>query len=139
MGYFQIALDEKSQDYTIFSTPFGRFKYLRLPMGVKSAPEIYQRAMNEMLHAIDGVEVIMDDILVHGPTIEDHNKKLKEVFKRCRKKFFKLNPSKTKLCTQEVEYIGHRLTKDGVKIGEGKVMLSLTCLNQSQLQKYKHC
>lgn len=70
MGYFQIELDEASQNYTIFNTPFGRYKYRRLPMGITSAPEIYQRAMNDMFGDIEGVEIIMDDILIHGPTIE---------------------------------------------------------------------
>ena len=55
-----------------------------------------QRAMNEMLYNIEGVEVIMDDILVHGTTIEDHNKKLQEALKRCREKNWKLNSKQSK-------------------------------------------
>ena len=121
MGYFQIALDEESQKYTVFITPFGRYKYLRLPMGIKSAPEIYQRAMNDMFQDCEGVEVIMDDILVHAPTLELHNARLQQVLERCRERNLKLNLSKTRLCSEDVEYIGHRLTKDGVKIGESKV------------------
>jgi len=72
MGYFQIELDEDSQNITVFNTPIGRYKYLRLPMGIKSAPEIYQRAMNDTFGDIEGVEIIMDDILIHGPTTETH-------------------------------------------------------------------
>ena len=68
MGYFQIELTEESQALTTFNTPFGRYKYLRLPMGISVAPEIYQRAMSELLAGLAGVEVIMDDILIHAPT-----------------------------------------------------------------------
>ena len=121
MGYFQIALDEDSQNLTTFNTPFGRFKYLRLPMGIKSAPEIYQRAMSDTFSDLEGVEVIMDDILLHGPTLEVHNERLKKVLERCRERNLKLNRAKTKLCRDEVSYIGHCLTKDGVKIAEDKV------------------
>lgn len=120
-GYFQIALDEESQKITAFNTPFGRYMYKRLPMGISSAPEIYQRAMNDMFADIQGVEIVMDDILVHAPTVEIHNQRLEKVLTRCREKNLKLNARKTKLCAEEVTYIGHRLTKDGVKIDDAKV------------------
>ena len=121
MGYFQIALDEDYQNLTTFNTPVGRFKYLRLPMGIKSAPEIYQRAMSDTFSDLDGVEVIMDDILLHGPILKVHNKSLKKVLEICQERNLKLNRAKTKLCRDEVSYIGHCLTKDGVKIAEDKV------------------
>ena len=121
MGYFQIELTEESQALTVFNTPFGRYKYRRLPMGISVAPEIYQRAMSELLAGLAGVEVIMDDILIHAPTTEMHNTRLQQVLQRCRDRNLKLNPRKTKLCTNEVEYIGHKLTDNGVKIGEDKV------------------
>ena len=70
MGYFQIELTKEFQALTTFNTPFGRYKYLRLPMGISVAPEIYQRAMSELLAGLAGVEVIMDDILIHAPTTE---------------------------------------------------------------------
>ena len=76
MGYFQIELTEESQALTTFNTPFGRYKYLRLPMGISVAPDIYQRAMSELLAGLAGVEVIMDDILIHAPTTEMHNMRL---------------------------------------------------------------
>ena len=121
MGYFQIELTDESQDLTTFNTPFGRYKYLRLPMGVSSAPEIYQRAMGEMFADIDGVEIIMDDILIHAPTLEVHNQRLDRVLRQCREQNLKLNPKKTKLCTNNVVYIGHVLSDEGVKIDDEKV------------------
>ena len=55
-GYFQIELDEESSYLTTFSTPFGRYRYKRLPMGISSAPELYQRAMNDMFSDIVGLK-----------------------------------------------------------------------------------
>ena len=80
-------------------------------MTIKSAPELYHRAINLMFSDLE-VEVVMDDLLVHGPTVEIHNERLGKVLQRYREKNLKLNPRKTRLCQEEVTYIGHRLTKD---------------------------
>jgi hypothetical protein len=120
-GFFQIKLDEKSAHLTSFNTPFGRYFYKRLPMGISSAPEIYQRAMSEIFVGLDGVEIIMDDILVHGDTLEKHNERLEKVLQRCKEKNLRLNPSKIKLAQSEVEYVGQVLTKHGVRISEDKI------------------
>ena len=51
-GFYQIPLDEYSRAFTSFLTPFGRYRYKHLPMGINCAPEIYQRKMMELLHGI---------------------------------------------------------------------------------------
>ncbi|XP_061193379.1 uncharacterized protein K02A2.6-like [Saccostrea echinata] len=63
-GFWHIQLDEESSKLTTFNTPFGRYKYLRMPMGINSAPEIFQRTVSQLFEDIDGCEIIMDDILV---------------------------------------------------------------------------
>ena len=120
-GFFQIKLDDESALLTSFNTPFGRYFYKRLPMGISSAPEIYQRAMTELFSGISGVEIVMDDILVHGPTLEQHNATLNAVLQRCRDKNLKLNKAKIKLAQREVEYVGQVLTPDGVKVSKDKI------------------
>ena len=69
-GFNQIPLDEESRLLTTFITPFGRFCFKRLPFGISSAPEIFQRRMTELLGNIEGVQVIIDDILIHCRTME---------------------------------------------------------------------
>ena len=96
LGYFQIELTKESQYLTSFNTPFGRYQYLHLPMGVSSAPEIYQRAMTELFCDLEGVEIIMGDILIHAPTIELHNLRLEQVCQRCRDQNLKLIPKSRK-------------------------------------------
>ena len=61
-GFWQIPLHEDSQLLTTFITPFGRYPFRRLPFGINSAPEIFQRKMVELLTGLEGVEVIIDDI-----------------------------------------------------------------------------
>ena len=65
-GYWQIKLSKDSQKYTTYNTPFGRYKYLRLPFGIKSSSEVFQRSVSQILENLDGYMVIADDILIWG-------------------------------------------------------------------------
>ena len=62
-GFWQLKLDEESSPLCTFNTPIGRYRFTRLPFGVKCAPEIFQRTMAQMIEDLDGVEVIMDDVI----------------------------------------------------------------------------
>jgi len=59
-------LDEESSFLTTFNTPYGRYRWLVMPFGVSSAPEIFQQRMSQALEGLSGVAVIADDILVFG-------------------------------------------------------------------------
>ncbi len=84
-------------------------------MGISSAPEIFQRAMQEVFGDLEGVETIMDDLLVHGATIEEHNRRLRKVLQHAREKHLKLNKKKNRICQSEVPYVGHLPTAEGLK------------------------
>ena len=121
MGYFQLALHENSQPLTCFITPFGTYMYKRLPMGICAAPELYQRAMSELFSNIKGVEIVMDDILIHTTTDEEHDKILIDVLKICENNNLNLNREKTNIGKDQVEYIGHILSRDGLKISSKRI------------------
>ena len=89
--------------------------------GVSPAPEIYQRKMHELFDDIEGVEIVMDDILVHGRSDSEHDARLEQVLQRCREKNLKLNPKKLKLKTKQVDYIGHVLTENGLQPDPKKI------------------
>ena len=93
-GFWQIPLDSESSTLTTFITPFGRYCFKRLPFGITSAPEIFQRKMTELLGDLPGTEVIMDDILVHGSNMESYDEHLNAVLDRIRKSGLKLNKDK---------------------------------------------
>lgn len=78
MGYYQVKLTDESSYATTFNTPFGHYRYLRLPMGLKSSSEVFQREMVMHFGDIEGVEIVVDDILVHGKTLEEHNSRLRK-------------------------------------------------------------
>ena len=126
-GFWQIELDEKSSLLTTFNTPFGRFKWKRMPFGINSAPEIWQRRMYEHIEGLKGVEVIADDFLVvgYGDTPEewkaDHDRNVRAFLDRCRQRNLKLNREKARLKQTEVRFVGHLLTPEGLKPDPRKV------------------
>ena len=78
-GFWEMPLHAESSKLTTFITPFRRFWFRRLPFGIFSAPEIFQRLMSNLFHGKPGTKILMDDILVHGITIKEHGLCLEEV------------------------------------------------------------
>lgn len=81
-----IKLSEESSYLTTFNSPVGRYRFLRLPFGLKSSQDEFQRYIDESFENLDGVEVIVDDILVHGRTRDEHDRNLRNGLERARQK-----------------------------------------------------
>ncbi|XP_021368107.1 uncharacterized protein K02A2.6-like [Mizuhopecten yessoensis] len=120
-GYWQVALDMESQKLTTFNTPFGRYCYTRMPFGIKSAQEVFQKRMSQHFDGIQGVETDIDDILVWGASLEEHDRNLQRALDRCQEIGLTLNKEKCKFRQTEVSYIGHRLTQQGVHPDPSKI------------------
>ena len=120
-GYWQVQLDEQSQLLTTFNTQFGRYCFLRMPFGIKSAQEVFQKRLSQQFGDLPGVETDIDDILVWGRNMEEHDKRLQAVLKRCENIHLTLNKEKCKFAVTEVTYIGHKLTPQGVHADPEKV------------------
>jgi hypothetical protein len=106
---------------TTFNTPFGRYRFLRMPFGIHSAQEIFHKRVNHLFEDLEGVETDIDDILVWGRTIEEHDQRLKATLDRTKLIGMTLNPDKCKLRVTEVTYLGHKLTGEGVRPDQSKV------------------
>ena len=113
--------EEESQLLTTFNTEFGRYCYKRMPFGIKSAQEVFQKRMSQSFGDLEGVETDVDDILVWGTTAEEHDHRLKKTLQRCQEINLTLNENKCEFGTTEVVYIGHKLTAQGVKPDQSKV------------------
>ena len=114
-GFLQVKLSAKSSDYTTFWGPTARYKWLRMPFGISTAPEEFQRRLTQALHGLTGVKVVADDILIYGHTRNDHDNNLKQLLARARETGLTLNRDKCVFLKTELSYIGHLLTSDGVK------------------------
>ena len=75
-GFWQILLASESQNLTTFITPFGRYCFTRMPFGINSAPEFFQREMSALLRGLEGVVCQIDDILVFGKNQQVHDENL---------------------------------------------------------------
>ncbi|XP_056109383.1 uncharacterized protein K02A2.6-like [Rhinichthys klamathensis goyatoka] len=120
-GFWQIKLDDDSSKLCTFNTPIGRYRFLRLPFGISSASEVFQRAVAQMIEDLDGVINIVDDLLVWGETVQEHDARLRKLLQRAREYNLKLNKKKCQIRTSQIKYIGHVLTADGLKPDEEKV------------------
>ena len=126
-GFWHIMLDEASSFLTTFNTPFGRYRWKRMPFGISSAPEVFQRRMCEVVEGLKGVEIVADDLVVVGfgdtpeEAMRDHNQNLHAVLQRCKEENLKLNDRKLRLCLKEVPFIGHLLTPEGLCVDPNKV------------------
>ena len=81
-GFWQIALAAESQHLTTFITPFGRYCFTCLPLGITFAPEFFQREMSKLLSGLEGVVCQIDDIMVHGKDQQEHDEQLGAVLER---------------------------------------------------------
>ena len=107
-GFWHIKLDEESLHLTTFYTPFGRYCWSRMPFGISSAPEVFQRRMYKLTKGLSGIEVVADnfDVAGFGDTPEaafrDHNKNFVAFLQRCFTSGVKLAIEKLQLCLEEV-------------------------------------
>lgn len=115
-GFHQIPLSKESVEKTAFSTPYGHFEFLRMPFGLKNAPACFQRMMNNVLNELQGKVcfVYLDDIVVFGETLKQHNERLIVVLDRLRKANLKIQLNKSEFLKKEVEYLGHLITNKGL-------------------------
>ena len=120
-GYWQVPLDEKSQNLTTFITPYGRYKFLRAPMGLTSSQDEYCSRGDEAIQGIDRVEKVVDDILIHSSSPQDNLNTVVTVLNRCRQHGITLNPEKFELLQTSVDYVGYRINSEGVKADPKKV------------------
>ena len=130
-GFYQCELEDDCTDLTTFWTPLGRYKYLRMPQGLNISPEVYQAKQMQALEGLRGVEVIADDVLIHGESFEDHCRNLEAFFERCRERNLRLNKNKLRLCVPEVKYMGHILSRQGIRPDPEKDRFLQSCKEPS--------
>ena len=120
-GFYQVPLSEDSQRLTTFITPFGRYMFTRLPFGICSAPEHFQKRMSRILQGLTGVVCQMDDTLIFGNTEQEHDDNLTAVLQRLSDNGVTLNPDKCLFKATTVKFLGHVLDQSGIHPDPDKV------------------
>ena len=120
-GFWQIQLAEDSVLYTTFITPFGRFCFQRLPFGITSAPEFFQKKMSSILADLKGVVCMIDNVLVFGSTYKEHDERLQAVLNRLQNAGVTLNKEKCQFRKTSVQFLGQMIDGRGVRPDPAKV------------------
>ena len=120
-GFWQIRLSEESAILTTFITPFGRFCFNRLPFGITSAPEYFQKQMSDVIAGLEGVVCLIDDLLVYGRTQEEHDQRLVAVLDRIKCAGATLNAEKCEFSKSSIKFLGQIVNGDGIKPDPEKV------------------
>ena len=143
-GYLHCELDEESSLLTTTNTPFGRYRWKRLPFGLKVSSEIFQKKLQQALEGLEGVECVADDIILFGvgdtkeEAEENHDTRLKALLQRCREQGIKLNSKKSVVKTTSMTFLGHIVTDQGLKLDPKKVQAILEMpkpTNSAEIQR----
>ena len=120
-GYWQLPLDEDSQSLTTFITPWGRFKFLRTPMGLNSTGDSYCRRGDVALDGIGNVSKVVDDIIIADTGLDEHIERVRAVLERCRQHGITLRPEKFQFAQPKVKYCGYVISSDGKEVDPDKL------------------
>ena len=112
-AFWQIQLDYESSLLTTFNTLWGRYRFTRMPYGISSASEHYQRQISYMLESINGVKVLHDDILIYASTRTMHGKILFRVLDILKQNRVTLSKKKCVFAVQSLLFIGETISADG--------------------------
>ncbi|XP_043216447.1 uncharacterized protein K02A2.6-like [Amphibalanus amphitrite] len=120
-AYHQLELHPDSQNLTTFVSHKGLYRFRRVNFGLASAGPCFQRVMTSMLEGIPGVEVYLDDIIIHAPSQAEHDARLKQVLRRLEDHRVKVNWSKSATGCRDTDFLGYRISAAGVQIDPGRI------------------
>lgn len=122
-GYHQIRIREEDVPKTAFVTRYGSFEWKVLPFGLSNSPSVFQKMMNTVLSGfVDKfVQLYLDDVLLYSRTAEEHLQHIRLVLERFRQHKLYVNPSKSSFNQKEVEFLGMRVSSEGILPSKSKV------------------
>ena len=120
-GYWVIELDDESSKLTTFNSPFGRYSFCRLPIGIRLSQDLFQRKMDEILDGLKGVLNIADDICVFGNDQAEHSQRLRALMRRAEETGLVFNRNKCTVGSDQVSFFGQVYSASGISPDPAKV------------------
>ncbi|XP_044757048.1 uncharacterized protein K02A2.6-like [Coccinella septempunctata] len=115
-SFYQIPLDEESSKLCTFATPYGRYRFLRLPFGINTSAEIFQRKNVEIFGNVLDDGIYIDDLIISGSTEEEHDEKLQKVLEIAKKYGITFNKDKFQYKKLELKILGFIISEKGIKV-----------------------
>ena len=119
-GYWQLAIDPESRPLTTFATPFGRYRWLRAPMGYLSTGDSYTMRGDVALEGLD-IQKVVDDIGGGKPTFRELCRLACEVLERCAKHNLTVSPKKSILVAKKISFVGYNISQDSIEADGTKI------------------
>ena len=122
-GFNQIKINPKDIPKTAFSVENGKYEWTRMPFGLCNAPATFQRVLDDVLRDLIGkcCLIFMDDIIVYGTSLQESLENLEKVFQKLQKFNLKVQLDKCAFLQKEVEFLGHIVTREGIKPNPNKI------------------
>lgn len=114
-AFHQVEITPNSRDITTFITSKGLYRYKRLMFGITCAPEIFKKIMEKMLLSCEGTVVFIDDILIFGTNIKEHDERLRQTTRILEENKVLLNTEKCIYRTTTIQFLGHELSSTGIR------------------------
>lgn len=114
MMYYVLELDEENKELTTIVTPYGKYQYCRMAMGLKVSPDVAQSMIENVLKGLD-VEVYIDDIAIFSDDYDKHMELVGQVLQRLEAAGLEVKPLKCECCVQQTDFLGYWLTTEGIK------------------------
>ncbi|EGT38684.1 hypothetical protein CAEBREN_28147 [Caenorhabditis brenneri] len=103
-AYLQCEVDEQAKQLLVINTHRRLFCYNRLPSGIKSALGIFQSFMDRLINGLDGTSAYLDDLIVTGSSIEEHNRRVHAVMQKLQEFGFRIRMEKCSFLQHEIKY-----------------------------------
>ena len=114
-GYHHLPLEEDSIPKTAFTSPFGKYEYLKVPFGLAQAPAYFQELMNKVLKDLAFAIAYLDDIIIYSKTAKEHLDHLQQVFHKLCNAELTIKLSKCHFFPKEILYLAHVMSSTGIK------------------------
>ena len=119
-GYWQIKVDKESSNLLTSGTKIGRFYFKRLPYGIHSASEVFQKTVLSIISDIQGSANSQDDIAIWGKTLAEHDNRFRKVLLKLWESGLKLNKNKRQFCKNSIVFLGHIISSEGIRVDPSK-------------------
>lgn len=120
-AYHQVMITPETRYITTFITLEGLFRFRRLMFGISCAPEKFQKIMDHILVECDGSMAYLDDVIVWGKDLEEHDHRLNKVLETFKRYNVLLNESKCSFRQSNIIFMGHKISKEGIFPLESKI------------------